>query len=241
MMQGEVRRQEEENRRAQAVSQVVQGAWTKWEQARERKVTWKDLWLWEPVRTQFLLKSMYDLLPTRQGRFRWRHDRILRALAIVLEGEKNKEKGEEEERAEIPNDWVMRVDLERKLKFPEVVLDTNLRPDIVPWSEETKQVVMKELTVPWEDRLEEAHERKAEKYRDLRQSCAEKGWKAWCYPVEVGCRGFVSQTVWRALGALGMRGKNRKDAVKNLGEAAEAASRWVWLRCKDNNWYNHNE
>ncbi|KAI8496921.1 zinc ion binding [Branchiostoma belcheri] len=99
-----------------------------------------------------------------------------RFVAFVKEGKaekgrKGKRAGKEDRGILFPaNDWVMRVDLEMKLKFPEVILETNLRPDIVLWSEETTQVVIIELTVPWEDRFEEAHDRKAEKYRDGRTS-----------------------------------------------------------------------
>ena len=64
-------------------------------------------------------------------------------------------------------DWELRVDLGRQLQFPEIVARTTLRPDIVLTSLTTKQVVLLELTVPWEDRIEEAHERKRAKYSDL--------------------------------------------------------------------------
>ena len=50
----------------------------------------------------------------------------------------------------------MRADLKKQLKFPEEIAHTNLRPDIVLWSRGTKQVVLIELTVPWEERIEEA-------------------------------------------------------------------------------------
>ena len=42
----------------------------------------------------------------------------------------------------------------------EVVAITTLRPDIVLTSVASKQVILLELTVPWEDRMEEANERK---------------------------------------------------------------------------------
>lgn len=56
------------------------------------------------------------------------------------------------------------MDLERQLKFPSHITVTTLRPHIALMSESTKQVVLLELTVPWEDRLEEAFERKLSKY-----------------------------------------------------------------------------
>lgn len=46
-------------------------------------------------------------------------------------------------------DWRLSVDLGSKLKFPQHVAETTLRPDIVLVSEATKNIVMLELTVPW--------------------------------------------------------------------------------------------
>lgn len=75
-------------------------------------------------------------------------------------------------------DWEMRADLRRQLKFPEEMMSTSLRPDIVLWSKATKQVILVELTVPWEERIEEAHELKRKKYQALAHECQQKGWKA---------------------------------------------------------------
>ncbi|KAK0136623.1 hypothetical protein N1851_027196 [Merluccius polli] len=61
------------------------------------------------------------------------------------------------------SDWEMRVDIRKQLKFTH----TSLRPDIVLWSKGTKQVVLIELTVPWEERMEEAHECELKKYQAL--------------------------------------------------------------------------
>lgn len=101
------------------------------------------------------------------------------------------------------NDWEMRVDLRRQLKFPEEIANTNLRPDIVLWSRTTKQVALLELTVQWEERLVEVHEYKLGKYQSLILESQQRGWRAWNHPVEVGCRGFSGQSLWRALGVLG--------------------------------------
>lgn len=67
-------------------------------------------------------------------------------------------------------------------------------------------VIMAELTVPWEDGLESAFERKKEKYAELAAACIEAGWRAFIYPVEVGCRGFIGTSTQRLLKSLGVRG-----------------------------------
>lgn len=56
----------------------------------------------------------------------------------------------------------MRVDLRRKLHFPQV-FQTSLRPDLVKWSEEAKKIILVELTVLREDGCDKARERKVTK------------------------------------------------------------------------------
>merc|ERR1712074_40075 len=108
-----------EERKAKAVQLGSQGAWTAW-CTEKRSLSWSDLWRYEPVRLRFLLRSVYDTLPSpanlylwklkedpncvlcgrkgtlehilsscivslSQGRYRWRHDTVLRQLAHCLE------------------------------------------------------------------------------------------------------------------------------------------------------------
>lgn len=47
------------------------------------------------------------------------------------------------------------------------VIVTNLRPDIVLRSHEGKRIIMVGLTVPWEERCEEAYQTNEIKYQDL--------------------------------------------------------------------------
>ena len=123
----------EEDRHSRAVGMGGQCAWTRWKTA-ERHLTWADSWQYEPLRLKFLLRSVYDLLPSpanlqrwglvedpichicdkpgtmqhalsscqtalTQGRYRWRHDTVLRelkkkkacpAINIVKEGQTGK-------------------------------------------------------------------------------------------------------------------------------------------------------
>ncbi|XP_060744927.1 uncharacterized protein LOC132858560 [Tachysurus vachellii] len=289
LVQGEVRAAVEEERSSKAVGMARQGAWTRWEQAVERKITWADLWRAEPHRIKFLVQAVYDVLPSPsnlytwglvdtpgcvlcqrkgtlehilsccpralgEGRYRWRHDQVLKTIAENIQATINncwKSKhpkqtisfiraGEKPERSarvtsgllNTAQDWQLKVDLCRQLKFPQHVVNTTLRPDIVLVSEGTKNLVMLELTVPWEDRMEEAFERKRAKYEGLVNDCHNQGWKARCLPVEVGCRGFAGQSLYRAYTALGITGERRR-AICNSTEAAEKASRWLWIKRAD--------
>ena len=121
-----------------------------------------------------------------QGRYRWRHDQVLRVIAesieklrrgkaagkpsnnivFVKEGTsllRSRSKGQKNLMS-TADDWKLEVDLNKKLVFPREIVMTNLRPDIVLSSQKAKTVVMIELTVPWEDHIEEANERKRLKY-----------------------------------------------------------------------------
>ena len=107
----------------------------------------------------------------------------------------------------------MLVDLGHRLAFPEII-QTNLRPDILIWSQQGKKMVMIELTVPWEERCLEAHEWKKDKYASLADDVRAKGWSVWVLPVEMGCRGFPAQSMWRMFATLSIQGRDRRAAVQ---------------------------
>ena len=71
IIQSEVREIEEDQRKAKAISLSTQGAWTKWESVTPRKITWQDMFKKEPLQLGFLLRSVYDLLPTPVNLKRW--------------------------------------------------------------------------------------------------------------------------------------------------------------------------
>ena len=57
--------------------------------------------------------------------------------------------------------WNLVADLEHRLCFPVEIVTTNLRPDLILWSALLKVIYISELTVPWEDTVEEAYERRS--------------------------------------------------------------------------------
>ncbi|KAJ8334237.1 hypothetical protein SKAU_G00398760 [Synaphobranchus kaupii] len=58
-----------------------------------------------------------------------------------------------------PQDWQMLVDMGQRLTVTSEIAITNLRPDLVLWSNSQHMVYFVELTVPWEDAVQEAFER----------------------------------------------------------------------------------
>lgn len=100
---------------------------------------------------------------------------------------------------------------------------------LVAWSEMSKRVVLVELTVPWEDAVQEAS-----RYADLVAECQRKGCRATTYPVEIGCRGFVAQSTSCFLRDIGFSSGEVRKAVRDLAEEAEKGG--FWLRRYDKSW-----
>ena len=71
MVSEEIHHLEEVKRFATAVGQRKQAAWTKWESAKDRAVTWRDPKHMEPKKLSFLIKAVYDILPTPVNLHAW--------------------------------------------------------------------------------------------------------------------------------------------------------------------------
>ena len=71
MVSEEIHHLEEVRRFATAVRQGKQGAWTKWESAKDRAVTWRDLKHMEQNELSFLIKAVYDVLPIPVNLYAW--------------------------------------------------------------------------------------------------------------------------------------------------------------------------
>uniref|UniRef100_A0A1A8S175 Reverse transcriptase domain-containing protein n=1 Tax=Nothobranchius rachovii TaxID=451742 RepID=A0A1A8S175_9TELE len=201
------------------------------------KLVKTELWKAEPVRIKFLVKSVYDILPSQANQHTW-------GLADTPDCKLRQKRGTLEHILSSCSNVLgeghyrwrhdqFQVDVGRQLKFPANITAMPLHPDMVITSESIKQVVILELTVSWEDCIEETHERKRAKYAELSLECWNNGWKVCCEPVEVGCRGFAGNSLLRTLKLLGVRGLQLKKATKTILEAAERASRWLWIRRGD--------
>ena len=64
MVSEEIHDFEESKHLAIAVAQPKQGAWTRWKNTKDRTITWSDIKQMEPKQLGFLIKAVYDILPT---------------------------------------------------------------------------------------------------------------------------------------------------------------------------------
>ena len=284
----EVREGVEEGRYGKMVGLSQQGAWTRWEDVEKKRVTWSDCWRPDFNEIRFLIKSVYDVLPSPtnlhiwgkietpncqlcarkgslqhilsscpkalgDGRYRWRHDQVLKVSAnevtkamraskhqpgkklkqinFVKAGEKiQRERREKTNLLSSADDWQLIVDLETQLKFPRHTAVTSLRPDLILHSDNTKQCIIWELTVSWEEHITLANERKRFKYQELVEQYQQKSWKIHYDPGEVGCRGFAGQSLGRALAKIGIVGAARVRVLKDITNTVLKASKRIWLK-----------
>lgn len=91
-----------------------------------------------------------------------------------------------------PNDVTVLADLSEQYQFPPSLALSDLRPDLVAYSNLTKSVIIVELTVCYETNFRDARARKEEKYTELVKEVEENGFVVDLITVEVGSRGFVN-------------------------------------------------
>ena len=191
-----------------------------------------------------------------QHRYTYRHNNVLRCIAdgiqsflntnkVVSKGIRTihfiKESGTDKEKKRRKpdlgllhkaSDFTMDVDLENQLKYPSHIADSLKRLDIVIHSNQRKIVIHVELTVPGEGRFHISNTKKYGEYCDyseLGTLCRNNGWEVHCFPVEVGARGYVAQSLTQCLRKLGLGKVRTRKISKDAGDAALRSSFWLWI------------
>ena len=180
----------------------------------------------------------------KQGRYTWRHDSILQRLVedlksfvgcansgtvanISIENTfiKFVREGKQPSKRRVPhksgllftaNDWVLAYDNPHNpLVIPHHIVQTSLRPDIIIYSNATKQVFILELTVPAEDNIIQRHTHKESECAKLLDDINTNQWTGQVFGIEIGSRGYVAKSFGFALQKLGLK----QDAITKLRKA----------------------
>ena len=151
------------------------------------------------------------------GRYSARHDAV---LAVIFDFCKS----------HLPSEMHITADLPGQYNFPQDIATTDQRPDIVIWSTTTIHLV--ELTVPFETNIQDAAERKIQRYEVLRNACS-RSHHTTIITLEVGSRGFLCMEGFQKLyGLLRTKAKDRLSFELDVIRHVITCSYDIW--CKRN-------
>ena len=112
-------------------------------------------------------------------RYSRRHDAVLQVIGDFI-------------KTHLPPQFSISIDSPSEVySFPQHITPTNLRPDIVWWSDQRRELCLLELTVSYESGVADARARKAAKYHDLVEAGRAAGYRVKLFNVVVGSRGML--------------------------------------------------
>ena len=199
----------------------------------------------------------------KQHRYNWRHDSVLRRIfsavvnhnnsrrsanscpsenkiAFVRAGDpvsKTISKRKVSSLLDAASNWKIGADFDlMPFCFPAEICGTSQRPDMVIWSPLAKTVILIELTCPAEEGIENAANRKQERYADLQLLFRQNKWTPHLFTVEVGARGFVAKSTIKMFRALGFSYGDTSRIAKDLMAIAARCSYVIYVARENPHW-----
>ena len=167
-----------------------------------------------------------------QGRYTWRHNSVLSSIIDII-------------RPNLGENMVLFSDLEgfqapHGGTIPPHILVTNLRPDLFIVNESSREVVLFELTCPWDGNIDRSHSFKEEKYSPLVADLSRE-FKVFHFSVEVSVRSQVTGPNKARLKSLAVRccrdAKSvSKSLIKTTSKAALLTSFSIFSARKEPSW-----
>ena len=167
-----------------------------------------------------------------QGRLTWRHDSVLSTIIHVL-------------RSSLIPDSVFYSDVlghqaPHGGTIPPHILVTSLRPDIVVIKEDVREIIIFELTCPWDSNIERSHTYKEEKYAPLVADLSQN-YRVFCFSFEVSVRGQVTKANKERLKAFVFRccsdpKRNFKSLLDNSSKASLLSSYSILSARREPSW-----
>ena len=215
----------------------------------------------DPCTTSHILGACKVALS--QGRFTFRHDNVLRIIItnirssiknikstvpaskqpikikFVKKGTRVKNKNSSPSGIlHQASDWVLLGDLDGSFSFPPHITFTELRPDIIIFSNKLKRVILIQLTCPCEKNMGAWHNTKVNKYMSLKSVIEINGWNVDLFAVEVGARGYCSRSVLCCFKSLGLRNRTINTTIKQLSKCSMECSFCIWLARNNKAWFS---
>ena len=176
----------------------------------------------------------------QQGRYTFRHDTVLHqvieALQTFISNIKEAvpistkssimfvKKGAKLRRKRTPpvgilhyaSDWVLLADLNSNYCFPVHIAFTQLRPDIIIFSNSLRKVILIELTCPSEENMQSWDSTKINKYLALKTVIESNGWCVELFAVGFGARGYCSKSVLCCFKKLAFNNTRIRNTIKKI-------------------------
>ena len=134
------------------------------------------------------------------------------------------------------SDWKLLSDCNSSLVIPPFITISTLRPDILLYSTKTRTVVIVELTCPCEENMETWHTKKFDKYASLCADIKLNRWSVHLFAIEVGARGYCSETVRNCFRRLGLNNKVSRSTIKSISSIAMRCSFEIWMARNSRVW-----
>ena len=113
--------------------------------------------------------------------------------------------------------------------FPHHITPTDLRPDIVWWSDQNKKFYLFKLTISFESSVAEAHARKQAKYAGLVKAGKCKGYSTVLITIKVGSRGMLSTSdLYQLTRATKSQHRDVIDLCHQVIQATLLESHTIW-------------
>lgn len=118
-------------------------------------------------------------------------------------------------------------------QFPQHIVPTTLRPDIVCWDDGKKRLLLIELTISFETSFDGAAERKRAKYEELQQRAQSSGYRTTLITLEVGSRGIIHLPGFSCIKKeFSIRSKKHMAMLTSISKEVITQSHRIW--CKRN-------
>lgn len=112
--------------------------------------------------------------------------------------------------------------------IPTNILVTSQKPDLCIVNETDKNIILMELTIPFESNINAAHARKSARYEILVNDLENTGYNVEYHPIEIGSRGFITNDNIMNLKTLlnfkSEKSREFKAVLKNLTKISIIAS-----------------
>ena len=191
------------------------------------------------------------------GRYTFRHDCVVKILVKAISDQLHKKNMEKPTPKEIKfvrkgelkpkatkkpilgildkaKDWILHCDLGgNQSTVPPCLAITTERPGIALYPPSIRHAIFIEKTSGCEENFQYNHTRKKIGYDILVNMTENNGWTTFLFCVEVGARGYCSESVSSCLAKLGFQPKFKRETLKSLGLTAMKASFALWLSRAD--------